>query len=84
MLACNPLQVHVAAHVAVHVSDILNRDRPRIKPLVAAPATPGPQQCDTDDVVFQTSPARTAWTVTMTDRAQQFVLLPWKPDKKNT
>src|SRR5579872_1336383 len=60
----------------MHESDIADGDRPGIKPLVATPATPGPQQSGADDVVLQTSPARTAGSVAMTYRAKQFYFSP--------
>src|SRR5258708_32436382 len=65
MLAGNSLQVHVAAHPAMRVSDVPDGNRPRKKSLIATPATPGPQPCDSDAVVLHTPSARTTRTVAL-------------------
>ncbi len=82
MLARNALQVHVAAHSAVHVGDISDRSRPGVKARVAGSATPGAQPCHSCQVILDSSSARTAGTVAMTDRTQQILFTPGKSIKR--
>jgi hypothetical protein len=67
----NALQIHVATHSTMHVGDITERSRPRIKPPLATPASPGTQECDPDNIVLHTASARTMGTVTLTGRTKQ-------------
>ena len=46
VLAGNALEIHVAAHSAVHIPNIRDGNGPRIKPQIATPAAPGPQHGD--------------------------------------
>jgi hypothetical protein len=71
VLAGNALQIHVPAHSAMHITDIPDGSRPRIKPQIAAPTAPWPQKCYPDQVVLQAAPSRSARTVAMTDGTYQ-------------
>ena len=82
MLARNALQVHVAAHSAMHIPDISDGSRPGIKARVASSAAPGPQPCHSHQVVLDTSSAGPAGTVAMTDRTKQIFFTPGKSAKR--
>src|SRR5271169_2408182 len=71
VLAGNALQIHVAAHPAMHVENIANGRRPGIKSQIAAAASPGPQQRYPDQVVDQAAPPGAPRTVAMTGWTNQ-------------
>src|SRR5579864_510501 len=84
MLARNTLQVHVAAHSAMHVPDISDRGSPGEKARVTGPATPGPQSSHSHEVVLDTSSPGPSGTVAVTDRTKQIFFTPGKSSEKNT
>lgn len=65
MLAGNALQIHVAAHPAMHVKNVAYGRRPGIKPQIAASAPPGPQQRYPHQIIDNAAPSGAAWTVAM-------------------
>ena len=71
VLAGNALQVHVAAHPAMHVLNIVQGSRPGVEAGVARLAAPGTHPGDSHEVIFCAAPAGTASTIAMTDRAEQ-------------
>ena len=71
VLAGNALQVHVPAHPAMHKPDVANGRRPRIKPQIAAAASPRTQQRHPNHVVEQAASSGAPRTVAMTGGTNQ-------------
>jgi hypothetical protein len=65
VLAGNALQVHIAAHAAMHVANVAYRSRPGIKTQIAAAAPPRAQERYPNQVVQHAAPAGAARTVAM-------------------
>ncbi len=80
----NPLEIHVAALSAMHMQDIGDGNGPRIKSIIASPAAPRPQQGNPNQIVLHTPPVRTAGSVAMTGRTQQFSFSPGRTREKHT
>jgi hypothetical protein len=76
VFAGNTLEVHVAAHDAMRVPGVGDRNGPGIESRIATPATPGAQQRDPDEIVFDALPPGTTGTVAMTDGTQQLGFTP--------
>jgi hypothetical protein len=74
VLAGDSLQIHISAHAAMHVPNIFDGRRPRVKSRIAASAPPGTQQYRAQQIVLDASPAGTTGTVTVTRRTNQFRL----------
>jgi hypothetical protein len=74
VLTGNALQVHVAAHPAMHVPDVVKGGRPRVEAGGARLAPPGTHPGDSHKVIFCAAPAGTARTIAMTERAEQAAL----------
>ena len=74
VLAGNALQVHVAAHPAMHVLNVVQGSRPGVEAGVTRLAPPGTHAGDSHEVVFCAAPAGTARTIAMTDGTQQAAL----------
>jgi hypothetical protein len=74
VFAGNSLEVHIAAHYAMRVSDVRHGNGPGIESRIATPATPGAQQRRPDQIVFHALPPGTTRTVAMTDGAQQLYI----------
>ena len=83
VFAGNALEVHIPAHNAMRVPDVGHGDGPGIESRIATPATPGAQQRDPDEIVFDALPPGTTGTVAMTDGTQQLCFTP-EACKKDT
>ena len=78
MLAGYPREVHVAAHIAMHIMHVRDGNGPCIKSSIAAAAAPGAQKCDANYIILHTFAAGTARAVRMADRTNQFLASPGK------
>ena len=76
VLAGNALQIHVPAHLAMHVPDVTERSGPGVKAGIAYLAAPGAHPGHANEVILHAAPTGTAGTIAMADRAEQEAFTP--------
>ena len=83
VLAGNALEIHVAALAAMRVPNIRDGNGPRIKTQIAAPAAPGPQQSDPNQIVLHAPPAGTARGCRYDRPGKAILFLPWEEPSRS-
>ncbi len=63
MLAGYSRKIHVAAHIAMHETDIRYGNRPCVKSRIATTAAPRPQKSESNHIILYTFPTRAAGAV---------------------